>query len=108
MTMMWPLPAQDKGMDVVARLADLIGWWRWRPAMARPTFWSRACGATAAGLGHDLESGHFPLAGNGDPGPTLQLADGRVVKRLPEPHCLAVSSTSGSSLWSVVYGTREG
>jgi hypothetical protein len=37
-------------------------------------------------LGHDLHAAYFALAGDGDGGETLTLADGRVVRRLPEPH----------------------
>jgi len=110
MTMMWPLPAQDKGLDVAAHLAELTGLVetagpRW-PAGARPgqSLWRHLLR-----LGHDLQAAYFALAGDGDCGETLQLADGRVVKRLPEPHGRPYRSIFGDfTLERVVYGTREG
>ncbi len=60
-------------------------------------------------LGHDLQAQYFALAGDGDCGETLTLADGRVVKRLPEPHSRPYPSMFGDfAVPRVVYGTREG
>ncbi len=60
-------------------------------------------------LGHDLQAAYFALAGDSDCGATLQLADGRVVKQLPEPHRRPYQSIFGEcTLERVVYGTREG
>jgi hypothetical protein len=46
-------------------------------------------------LGHDLQATYFALAGDGDCGETLPLADGRVVRRLPEPHSRPYQSIFG-------------
>ena len=60
-------------------------------------------------LGHDLQAAYFALAGDGDCGATLKLADGRVVRRLLEPHGWPYPSIFGDfTLERVVYGTREG
>ena len=92
MTMMWPLPAQDKGLDVVARLAELTGVVEVAARDGLPAHvLEQSLWRHLLRLGHDLQAAYFALAGDGDCGPTLQLADGRVVKRLPEPHCRAVS-----------------
>ncbi|MFZ1642250.1 MAG: hypothetical protein WAV07_12645, partial [Candidatus Contendobacter sp.] len=60
-------------------------------------------------MGHDLQAAYFVLAGDGDCGETLRLADGRVVKRLPELHSRPYQSIFGDfTVPRVVYGTREG
>lgn len=48
------------------------------------------------------------LAGDGDCGETLKLADRRVVKRLPERHGRPYRSIFGDSTLERVYGTQEG
>ena len=49
------------------------------------------------------------MAGDGDCGATLTLADGRVVNRLPELHSRPYQSIFGDfAAPRVVYGTREG
>ena len=110
MTMMWPLPAQDKGLDVVARLAELTGVVEAAARDGLPAHvLEQSLWRHLLRLGHDLQAAYFALAGDGDCGPTLQLADGRVVKRLPEPHCRPYRSIFGEfTLERVVYGTREG
>ena len=65
----------------------------------RRTSWSRACG-TISDLGHGLQAAYFALAGDGDCGATLQLADGRVVKRLPESNSRPYRSIFGEFRWS--------
>lgn len=60
-------------------------------------------------LGHELQAEYFALAGDGDRGETLALADGRVIRRLPEAHSRPYQSIFGEFvLERVVYGTREG
>jgi len=60
-------------------------------------------------LSHDLQATYFVLASDGDCGETLILVDGRVVKRLPEPHSRPYRSIFGDfRLERIVYGTREG
>jgi hypothetical protein len=55
-------------------------------------------------------TGHFlRMQGNGDVGDTVQMPDGREVRRLPEPHRRTYHSIFGPfTLWRYVYGTREG
>lgn len=48
-------------------------------------------------LGHDLQAAYFVLAGDGDCGATLPLADGQLVKRWPEPRCRPYRSIFGDS-----------
>ena len=55
-------------------------------------------------------TGHFlRMQGDGDVGETVEMADGKEVKRLPEPHRRTYQSIFGPFLLSrYVYGTREG
>ena len=110
MTMMWPLPAQGQGLDVAARLAELTGVVEAAARDGLPAHvLEQSLWRHLLRLGHDLQAAYFALAGDGDCGPTLPLADGRVVKRLPEPHCRPYRSIFGEfTLERVVYGTREG
>ena len=110
MTMMWPLPAQGKGLDVAARLADLTGVVEAAARDGLPAHGlEQSLWRQLLRLGHDLQAAYFALAGDGDCGATLQLADGRVVRRLPEPHSRPYQSIFGDfTLERVVYGTREG
>jgi hypothetical protein len=110
MMMLWPLPAQGKGLDVAARLAELTGVVEAAARDGLPAhILEQSLWHHLLRLGHDLQAAYFALAGDGDCGATLQLADGRVVKRLPEPHCRPYRSIFGDfTLERVVYGTREG
>ncbi len=66
--------------------------------------WSRmlAMGRQAMGL-------FFRLSGDGDQGGEVKLPDGRVVRRLAEPHTRDYLSVFGLfELERAVYGTREG
>ena len=57
-------------------------------------------------LGHELQGQSLALAGDGDCGETLKLADGQVVRRLPEPHSRPYQWIFGDfTLEQVVYGT---
>ena len=59
-------------------------------------------------LGYQLQSQFFSLVGDGDQGDTVTLAEGRVVRRLPERHSRPYQSVFGSfELERVVYGRRE-
>jgi len=110
MTMMWPLPAQGKGFDVAARWAELTGVVEAAARDGLPAHvLEQSLWRQLLRLGHDLQAAYFALAGDGDCGATLQLADGRVVRRLPEPHSRPYQSIFGEfTLERVVYGTREG
>ena len=110
MTMMWPLPVEGKLLDVAARVAQLTGFVSDAARDGLPAHeLERGLWQSLLQLGHDLQATYFALAGDGDCGETLQLADGRVVKRLPEPHGRPYRSIFGDfALDRVVYGTREG
>jgi hypothetical protein len=110
MTMMWPLPAQGQGLDVAARLAELTGLVETAARDGLPAHvLEQSLWRQLLQLGHDLQAVYFALAGDGDCGETLTLADGRGVNRLPEPHSRPYRSIFGDfTLERVVYGTREG
>ena len=60
-------------------------------------------------LGHGLLGYFFSLLGDGDQGAMLELADGRVVRRLEETHSRSYQSVFGEfTLVRCVYGSREG
>src|SRR5512147_2856065 len=60
-------------------------------------------------LGYQLQGQFFALVGDGDQGETVTLAEGHVVRRLPEHHRRPYQSVFGPfTLDRVVYGTREG
>ncbi len=80
MTMMWPLSAQGKGLDVAAHLAELTGLVETAARDGLPAHvLEQSLWRHLLRLGHDLQAAYFALAGDGDCGATLQLADGRVV-----------------------------
>ena len=61
------------------------------------------------GLGHSLLSAFVAAQGDGDLGPQAEAPDGRVVRRLPEPHDRRYVSIFGElTLARAVYGSREG
>jgi len=110
MTMMRPLPVEGKLLDVAARVAQLTGFVTDAARDGLPAHEvERSLWRHLLQLGHDLQAADFALAGDGDCGETLTLADERVVKRLPEPHRRPYRSIFGDfTLERVVYGTREG
>ena len=82
MTMMWPLPAQGKELDVAVHLAELTGLVETAARDGLPAHvLEQSLWHPLLRLGHELQAAYFALAGDGDCGATLQLADGRVVKR---------------------------
>ena len=110
MRMMSPLPAQGKGLDVAARLAEVTGLVETAARDGLPAHeLERGLWQYLLRLGHELQGQYFALAGDGDCGETLKLADGRVVRRLLEPHGRPYQSIFGEfTLERVVYGTWEG
>jgi hypothetical protein len=110
MRMMSPLTVEGKPLDVAARLAELTGFVDAAARDGLPAHeMERGLWSYLLRLGHELQGQYFVLAGDGDCGETLTLADGRVVKRLPELHGRPYQSIFGDfTLERVVYGTREG
>jgi hypothetical protein len=110
MMIMSPLTGEGKPLNMSARLTELTGFVAAAARDGLPAheleqgLWSRLLQ-----LGHELQAAYFALAGDGDCGETLILADGRVVKRLPTRHGRPYRSMFGDfTLERVVYGTREG
>jgi hypothetical protein len=61
------------------------------------------------GLGHSLLSAFIAQQGDGDLGPQAETPDGRIVRRLPDPHDRRyVSIFGGLTITRAVYGSREG
>jgi hypothetical protein len=61
------------------------------------------------GLGHSLLSAFVAQQGEGDLGPEVETADGRVARRLPERHDRRYVSVFGElTIARAVYGSREG
>ena len=110
MLRMTPLTVEGKPLDVAARLAELTGFVTEAARDGLPAHeLERGLWQYLLRLGHELQGQYFALAGDGDCGETLKLADGRLVKRLPEPHSRPYQSIFGEfTLERVVYGTREG
>jgi len=110
MSMMSPLTVEGKPLDVAARLAELTGVVAAAARDGLPAHvLEQSLWRQLLRLGHDLQAAYFALAGDGDCGETLKRADGRVVRRLPEPHGRPYQSIFGDfTLERVVYGTREG
>jgi hypothetical protein len=108
--MMSPLIVEGQPLDVAARLAELTGFVSDAARDGLPAHeLERGVWQYLLRLGHELQGQYFALAGDGDCGETLKLADGRLVKRLPEPHSRPYQSIFGDfTLERVVYGTREG
>ena len=87
MRMMSPLTVEGQPLDVAARLAELTGFVSDATRDGLPAHeLERGLWQSLLRLGHALQGQYFALAGEGDCGATLKLADGRVVRRLPEPH----------------------
>lgn len=108
--MVWPLPVERKPSDLAWRLAELEGLVREAARSGLPAHEvERSLWSSLLRLGHELRVEYLTLAGDGDRGETLVLADGRVIRRLPEAHSRPYQSIFGEFvLERVVYGTREG
>jgi hypothetical protein len=110
MTIMSPLTVEGKRLDVAHGLAELEELVHKAARDGLPAHeLERGLWQSLLRLGHDLQAQYFALAGKGDCGEVLTLADGHIVKRLPEPHIRPYQSIFGEfALERVVYGTREG
>ena len=110
MRMMSPLTVEGQPLAVAARLAELTGFVSDAARDGLPAHeLERGVWQYLLRLGHEWPGQYFALAGDGDCGATLKLADGRVVRRLPEPHSRPYPSIFGEfTLERVVYGPREG
>ena len=98
MLRMTPLTVEGKPLDVATRLAELTGLVETAARDGLPAHvLEQSLWRQLLRLGHDLQAAYFALAGDGDCGATLPLADGRVVKRWPEPHCRPYRSIFGDS-----------
>src|SRR5512143_2972465 len=109
MPMMRPTLVEDKPFDPQRCMDELQAFMRSAAGGGTPVhevergLWHRLLQ-----LGYHLQSQFFALVGDGDQGDTVTLAEGRVVRRLPERHCRPYQSVFGSfDLERVVYGTRE-
>jgi hypothetical protein len=61
------------------------------------------------GLGHSLLSAFVARQGDGDLGPQTETSDGRLARRLPEPHDRRYVSIFGElAITRIAYGSREG
>lgn len=60
-------------------------------------------------MGRQATGQFFEMQGDGDVGETIEMPDGKELKRLPEPHRRVYNSIFGPfELLRYVYGTREG
>jgi hypothetical protein len=109
MPMMTPTPVEDKRFDPQGCLDELQTFVRSAAGAGTPVhevehgLWRRLLQ-----LGYQLQGQFFALVGDGDQGKTVTLAEGQVVRRLPQHHRRPYQSVFGSfELDRVVYGTRE-
>jgi hypothetical protein len=109
MSMMRPTPVEDKPFDLQRCLDELQAFVRLAAGANTPVHEvERGLWRRLLQLGYQLQSQFFALVGDGDQGETVTLAEGQVVRRLPEPHRRPYQSVFGSfELERVVYGTRE-
>jgi hypothetical protein len=110
MRMMRPMRIEDKGFDLHGCLDELQAFVRSAAGAGMPVHEvERGLWRRLLQLGYQLQSQFFALVGDGDQGDTVTLAEGRIVRRLPEPHSRPYQSVFGEfELVRVVYGTREG
>ena len=96
MMRMTPLTGEGKPLDVSARLVELTGLVESAARDGLPAHeLEHGLWQSLLRLGHELQAEYFALAGDGDRGEALTLADGRVVKRLPEAHIRPYQSIFG-------------
>jgi len=109
MPMMKPTPVEDKRFDLQGCLDELQTFVRSAAGAGTPVHEvERGLWRRLLQLGYQLQGQFFALVGDGDQGETVTLAEGQVVRRLPEHHSRPYQSVFGSfELERVVYGTRE-
>ncbi len=109
MPMMTPMPVEDKGFDLQGCLDELQTFVRSAAGAGTPVHEvERGLWRRLLQLGYQLQGQFFALIGDGDQGETVTLAEGQVVRRLPQRHRRPYQSVFGSfALDRVVYGTRE-
>lgn len=106
MTIMKQASAQDKGLEwqeleAFIRTAAQTGL---AAHEVEQGLWKRLLA-----LGHHLLGQFFAMLGDGDQGETVRVGEGRVLRRLAEPHRRVYQSIFGHfELDRVVYGSREG
>ena len=110
MLMMKPTLVEDKCFDLQGCLDELQTFVRSAAGAGTPVHEvERSLWRRLLQLGYQLQGQFFALVGDGDQGETVTLAEGQVVRRLPEHHSRPYQSVFGSfELDRVVYGTREG
>jgi len=109
MPMMTPTPVEDKPVDLQRCLDELQTFVRSAAGAGTPVHEvERGLWRRLLQLGYQLQGQFFALVGDGDQGETVTLAEGQVVRRLPESHRRPYQSVFGHfELNRVVYGTRE-
>jgi hypothetical protein len=110
MPMMKPTRVEDKRFDLQGCLDELQTFVRSAAGAGTPIHEvERGLWRRLLQLGYQLQGQFFALVGDGDQGETVTVAEGQVVRRLPEHHRRPYQSVFGSfELDRVVYGTREG
>jgi hypothetical protein len=77
MTMMSPLTVEGKGLDLPTHWAELTGFVAAAARDGLPAHeMERGLWQALLRLSHDLQAQYFAMAGDGDCGETLTLADG--------------------------------
>jgi hypothetical protein len=109
MPMMTPTLVEDKRFDLQGCLDELQTFVQSAVGAGTPVHEvERGLWRRLLQLGYQLQGQFFALVGDGDQGETVTLAEGQVVRRLPEHHRRPYQSVFGSfELDRVVYGTRE-
>ncbi len=110
MPMMKPTRVEDKRFDPHGCLEELQTFVRSAAGAGTPVHEvERGVWRRLLQLGYQLQGQFFALVGDGDQGEPVTLAEGPVVRRLPDPHRRPYQSVFGAfELDRGVYGTREG
>src|SRR5512146_1133652 len=109
MSMMRPTPVENQPFDLQRCLDELQAFVRSAAGAGTPVHEvERGLWRRLLQLGYQLQGQFFTWVGDGDQGETVTLAEGQVVRRLPEHHRRPYQSVFGTfELDRVVYGTRE-